>query len=270
MDFSYEWNLIRQLHPFYWKNNLYFGIYLACLLILFLLRKREGWKRGYRAVFWYSIVAMIAVCYNPVFTRLTFKRLFWYDMSTYVRVYLILPVFFTVAYVVTGLLTRLPRVAGDLVFCALTVLIIASGETPAKHEMYRAAENPFKINTEAVVLSNLIDGELLEGERCYASIPAQYDETYGTGLVWQGIRQYDSNIIIDTNFPIMVTEEEIASGEFEENVVAVVQELKALSEEDRRVFLICLKEEPVLKALRTYGYRSIGESDTFTVMVKEG
>lgn len=266
---EYELGLIRQLHPFFWKNNVYFGIYLACLLILFLARKKEGFRSIYRAVFWYSIVTMIVVCYNPIFTRLTFERLFWYDMSTYVRVFLILPIFFTVAYVAAGLIGRLPRIAGDLVLCALVVVIVLFGETPAKHEMYRTAENPFKINSEAVQISDMIDAELEDGERCYGILPRRYNEIYGTDLVFQGIRQYDSNIIIDMTFPVMITEEEIASGELREKIEALEEEYRTLQDEERDVYFICLNEEPVLSAMETYGYRRVGSTNTFTVMTRE-
>ena len=188
---EFEWGLIRQLHPFYWKNNIYFGIYLACLLVLFFFRKREGWRDAYRTVFWYSIVAMIVVCYNPVFTRLTFSRLFWYDM---------------------------------------------------------------------------IDRDLEEGERCYAIVPSTLDETYGSSLVTNGMRQYDSNIVIDTTFPMEISEAEISDGEFR----TYLEDVERNTERDYGlpVYVLCLTDDGVVEAMKSYGYRQLGETEHFSVMTK--
>ena len=260
-----QWNLIRQLHPFSWSDNIiYFVIYLACLAVLFVCRKKEDWKEGYRAVFWYSIVVMILVCYNPIFTRLTFTTLFWYDMSVYVRVFLLLPVLFTAAYVVTGLLSKLPRIPGDLVFAGIVALIIVFGKTCWNQGMYVPAENPYKVNTQAVQICDMIEETLDPGERCLLVMPAKLDEVYGTEPVSWGIRQYDSNVILSTSFPTKVSEAEIESGEFE----TMLSDMEERREEP--VYVACLRDNNVEEAMESYGYQKIGETEHFFVMHKEG
>lgn len=266
--FSWDWaenfDLIRQLHPFFWKNNIYFGIYIGCLVVLFLFRKKEEWKSAYRSVFWYSVVVMIAICYNPVFTRLVFhSSLMWYDMSTYARVFLILPVFFTVAYVFTGLIGKLPRIAGDLVLAAVAVVIVLTGITPKDHNMYMETDNPFKINIEAVQICDMIEEKLDDGERCLVCLPAKLDETYGTDLVFWGIRQYDANMMISTSFPVTVSEEEFLSGDFQEFLETVEEK----SEEN--VYFLCLNSHPeVIENMHENGYESVGSTNTFTIMTR--
>ena len=259
---AYELDLIRQLHPFYWKNNIYFFIYLACLVVLFLFRKKEGWKKGYRAIFWYSIVAMILICYNPLFTKLTFERLFWYDMSTYVRVFLLLPVLLTAAYVLTGVICMLPRIAGDIVLAVVAVIMLLFGETASDHDMYMAADNPYKINIQAVQICDMIDKELEDGERCVLYAPPRYDEVYGTDLVTQGIRQYDSDIILYRTFPVEITEEEFENGSFEEY-------LDSLETAEQKTYLLCLPDQKVIDKMEELGYRCVGNTDNFFLMTRD-
>lgn len=265
--FSWDWgenlDLIGQLHPFFWKNNIYFGIYIACLLVLFLFRKKEGWKDMYRSVFWFSIIAMIGICYNPIFTRFVFhSRLMWWDMSTYARVYLILPVFLTVAYVFTGLITKLPRIVGDIVFAGLAVLIIVTGITPRDHEMYMETDNPYKINLEAVQICDIIDGDLADQERCWVYIPPKLDEIYGTDLVTWGIRQYDSDIMLSNTFPMFFDEED--------DLKEVLEDFLTETEDKReeQIYFVCLNDPEILEAMKESGYESIGVTNTFSVMKK--
>ena len=260
---EYEWDLVKQLHPFFWKNNLYFGIYIACLILLFLFRKKEGWKDGYRAVFWYSIVAMIVICYNPLFAKFTFKQLFFYDMSVYVRVYLLLPILFTVAYVFSGLIAYMPRILGDIVLVAVVVLIIVTGETPQKQQMYVLPENPFKINTQAIMICDAIDQKLEDGERCRVYIPRQYDEVYGTDIVTESIRQYDANIILDKSFPYEKTEGELKDGSF-------FRYMEEIKEQKGKAFVVCLQDEVMKEVLKKNGFCEIGETDNFCLMEPEG
>lgn len=259
---AYELDLIRQLHPFFWKNNVYFMVYMGCLLCLFLFRKKEQWKSGYRGIFWYSVVVLIVICYNPLFARLTYYRL-WYDMSTYVRVFLILPVILTVAYVFSGLIGMMPRIAGDVVLAGLVVLMIVYGETPGDHEMYMAAENPYKINTEAVQISDMIGRELPERERCMVYIPAQLDEVHGTDLVSMGMRQYDATFIITDTFPMAVSKEELENGDFEQYLEEIEENA------DLPVYVLCLTEENMIKEMEKCGYRSLGRTEHFSVMRRE-
>lgn len=266
--FSWDWadnlNLIGQLHPFFWKNNIYFGIYIACLLVLFLFRKKEEWKEMYRSVFWFSVIALIGICYNPMFTRLVFhSRLMWWDMSTYARIYLILPVFLTVAYVLTGLITRLPRVWGDLVFAAVAVLIVLTGVTPKDHEMYMETDNPYKINMEAVQICDIIESDLPSGERCWVYISPKIDEIYGTDLVTWGIRQYDSSIMLSKTYPTFLPGEELTLGD----LGAYLQDTEENREE--QIYFVCLNRPEILDAMQENGYESIGVTNTFSVMKKD-
>ncbi len=262
-DWSENFDLIRQLHPFFWKNNIYFGIYIACLFVLFLARKREKWRDAYRSVFWYSVVVMIGICYNPIFTRLIFhSKLMWFDMSTYARVFLILPVFFTVAYVVSGFIDALPRIAGDIVFAGVAVLIVLTGITPRDHEMYMEVDNPYKINIEAVQICDQIEEDLPEGERCWVYIPPKLDEIYGTDLVTWGIRQYDSNIMLSKTFPVTLNEIESESGDLDDYLRGVE------AEHEEQIYFVCLNQPEMLEQMEENGYQSIGTTNTFSIMKK--
>lgn len=261
---AYEFDLIRQLHPYFWNNNIYFGIYIACLVCLFLFRKKEGWTGPYRAVFWYSVVALIGICYNPLFTRLTFTRLFLYDMSVYVRVYLILPIFFTVAYVVTGLVSKLPRLFGDLVIVGIVAVTVVFGQTYADHNLYIAAENPYKVNSQSIQICDMIEQDKEQGERAKIIMPEKLDEIYGTDLVSWGIRQYDSDMLLSTRFPVKVSEEEIESGEFK----SFLEEME--DKFDEPIYFLCLHDRSTEDAMESYGYRKLGETVHFSVMHLEG
>ena len=140
---------LRQLHPYFWGNNIYFAVYLASLVILFLLRKK--WKNSYHAFFWYAVIALIVVIYNPLSMRAILPVLGTEEgfMSVYVRIFLILPMFATIACALTELITLSKRWITYLALVMLTVSAAFWGVGPKDSNYYMATDNPYKVNVEA-------------------------------------------------------------------------------------------------------------------------
>ena len=172
--FETEFDMIRQLTDFFWGHLVWFLLYLGCLVILFLLRKR--WRNAYQMIFWYSVVILIAVCCNPIFTKFTFTRLFEGEMSSYVRIYLMLPIYATVIYVLTELLFLLPTVWRYILAGAVVVLMIVLGVSPGDHQYYRTTDNPYKIDPEALQICYMLEPR--EEKRCILYLPAMVDDEH--------------------------------------------------------------------------------------------
>ncbi len=248
--FETEFDMIRQLTDFFWGHLVWFLVYLGCLLLLFLFRKK--WRNAYQMIFWYSVVILIAVCYNPIFTRFTFMRLFEGEMSSYVRIYLLLPIYATVIYVLTELLFLLPTVWRYILAGGAVVLMIVLGVSPRDHQYYRTAENPYKIDPEALQICYMLEPR--EEKRCILYLPAMVDEEHGSNLIWEGIRQYDGDVVISPDFPGEVPEEELNSGSFESFV-------SKLGSGYDGCFVLCMKDGAVKKAMERAGYPNHGDTD---------
>lgn len=265
---------LRQLHPYFWGNNIYFAAYLASLVILFLLRKK--WKNSYHAFFWYAVIALIVVIYNPLSMRAILPVLGTEEgfMSVYVRIFLILPMFATIACALTELITLSKRWITYLALVMLTVSAAFWGVSPKDSNYYMATDNPYKVNAEAVQLGDMIrtdaDSRYADAEEkiaghtaTYAYIPAKLDETYGTDLITQGLRMYSSEMAVDRSFPTTITDDEIVSGQFMEDV------RNDAKRSTRPVYFIVLSDQRVVSEMNQNGYDVIGTTEKFTVLTNQ-
>lgn len=257
--FETEFDMIRQLTDFFWGHLIWFLLYLGCLVVLFLLRKR--WRNAYQMIFWYSIVILIGVCYNPVFTKFTFTRLFEGEMSSYVRIYLLLPIYATVIYVLTELLFLLPKLWRYLLAVVAAVLMVVIGVSPGDHQYYRTTDNPYKIDPEALQICYMLEPR--EEKRCILYLPAMVDDEHGSNLIWEGIRQYDADVVISPTFPMTVSDEELSSGSFQSY-------LSKLDSDGSKVYVLCMKDHAVQEAMKACGFTLIGTTDKFYLMEKTG
>ncbi len=257
--FETEFDMIRQLTGFFWGNLIWFLLYLGCLVLLLFLRKR--WKNGYQMIFWYSVVILIAVCYNPIFTHIAFTRLFEGEMSSYVRIFLLLPIYATVIYVLTELLFLMPKGWRYVAAGVTAVLMVLVGVSPGDCQYYRATDNPYKIDPEALQICYMMEPR--EEKRCILYLPAMVDEEHGSNLIWEGIRQYDADVVISPDFPGEVSSEEISSGYF-------ASYLAKLDSSYGGIYVLCMKDPAVRNAMEENGFSTVGSTEKFYLMEKTG
>ena len=252
-------DLIRQLHPYFWGKNIYFLLYVACLALLLIFRKK--WKNAYHSVVWYSLFVLIVVIYNPIATRIIvpYLQVNADFMSTYVRIYLILPVFVTIAYVLTEVVTSLPKKwMTYLALAAFAVLCVIFGSSSRDNNYYIAKESPYKINGEILQIADTIKADAY-GKRVRVYMPAYLDDTYGTDLIRQGLLMYSSDLVTDNSLPYVVSEEEIKDGSF----IQLVRDIES-SNEDQKYFCFN-KDEKVNDAMLGAGYQILTVTDKFTI-----
>lgn len=247
---------VTQLHPFFWGNQVLFGIYAASLAVLFLFRKKL--TRAYHMFFWYAIMTMVLVIYNPFFVSFAYEHLVIRDMSSLVRIFLMLPVYAIVACVLTEAISRTPKVIMALLVLGIVVLSVIFGTRPSDNQYYIVSSNPFKVNEQSVIICDAINADV-NGCRYWVYIPKNISDIHGSDIITQGMRQYDSGSIIRTSFPMTVTEDECESGEF-------TNYLDSIQDPNYPTYIISLKDQFMKMALEKYGYYCIAETDDFYVM----
>lgn len=246
---------IRILHETFWGTSIYWIIYLVCLVLLFGFRKKM--KRGYQILGWYSIMVCCGIIYNPIFMKVAYK-LFFRGIAEYIRIFMILPVWIVIAYVMTECIQyskkKLVRFA-SLIVCIL--VLILSGVPFSKTGMYVEAENPYKIDQEALEIANI----LLEDSGGEARILIQTTaDSYRDRATWyHGMRQYSSDIIFVGRF---LTDEEYAASDMQ-SMRDYINELKKDYEFQ---YVICENGTLGLDGLLEYGGEILVEIEGHVVL----
>lgn len=140
---------------------------LAVVFIFFLGKKYEEEKQTVRFLVWPSVLVLLFL-FNPLFYRYVGSRFF---AGVYWRLFWMLPISFTVAYVVVWLVYRWKKQAVRiLVLVAALVTIAVSGQRIYSETTFTKAENEYKLPQQAMDVADII-GQSGYGWKVKAVVP---------------------------------------------------------------------------------------------------
>ena len=237
--------IVNFLNENFWKDSDYF--LLLMLSVVFVLVTKEGEKRGKRLVI-YTILVLVFVILNPIVARIGL-RFFGEDKYAYMRIYYLVPLMTLIPYAGTEFYTlhvkrndkRSKKMLYALILC---ITIVMCGKT-YDSTMYRDATNIYKIDQNALEISDMINEDCNEAQvRIYA--PSTTDIHYG-------IRQYAGNIII-------------AGDSMTISTPSTLQEVIGGTDLD---YIVLAQESNVNRYITQKGFEQLGESGEYIVYKKK-
>ncbi len=218
MGYLIDLTMIQKINELFWHSPFYVVLYLASLVSLVLFWKTM--KRGRRFFLVYSILCLVLFIYNPISVNLIEKYLLNNERVA-VRLFLLLPMVFTEAYVFANLVMASFKKSKALA-SALTVLFVfllfGFGITPWQRaekgwgvDMYLPSENLYKIPQEHLNIADAIL-EDMDGDRAILSLYEFHEKNDIGGTLNFSIRMYTSRIQLNTvldagTYNAMTTEE---------------------------------------------------------------
>ena len=132
------------------------GLFHWCLVMLFFLgRKYQEEKQTVRFLVWPTILVLLFL-FNPLFYRYVGSRFF---AGVYWRLFWMLPVSFTAAYVVVWLVCRWKKQAVRIVVLVAALGTIAlSGQKIYSKATFTEAENEYKLPQAALDVADILAG----------------------------------------------------------------------------------------------------------------
>lgn len=242
--------LLRYLHNHYWENSSFLLMYIACLWILYV--KREKWKTGYNVLFKYSLITLMGIIYNPLFL-IVVSNGFFQDFAAYFRIFYLLPIFTTMAYVVSKII--LENTKGKILPIIIICMIMITGQTFFEEEMYVQKENIYKVSQEVINISETIMED--SGEKTQVVVQASLqDYVYG-------MRQYTAQIQMVYHF---VETEEYSERYQNADISEFIYYLAVLNGKVDFNYIICENYEPLIKDLEICGYQLLLEEESYVIL----
>ncbi len=198
-------SIVNFLNRTFWKDSAYM-VLMAVSLIWMLARKEEDSRVRCAAV--YSVLAFLLVICNPLIAPFGLY-FFGEDRYAYLRIFYLIPLMSIIAYsgasFYTAQVKRSDRAAKKCVYAAVLVITVMLGGSLYESGMYREAENIYKIDQEALKISDIINADS-GNERVCALLPGADDIVYG-------IRQYTEKIIIAGDSDDVTDEKSLAAAQ---------------------------------------------------------
>lgn len=197
--------ILQRMHDVFWQKPFYLVLYLLCLVSLILFWKTM--ERGRRLFVGYSLLCLVVFIYNPVFVNLCEQYLLRGD-RVIIRVFLILPLLYTEAYVLANIVSQASKKYLSIVLTiVISSMLVFFGNTPnhgAKEGNYYydtpmiiSAENVYKIPQEHIDLTEAILNDM-DGERSTLSMYEIHGINDVGGTLNFSIRMYTSRIQLDS------------------------------------------------------------------------
>lgn len=187
MDYGDDVSIIEESFRVYWGTSDMWLLYIGAIVFILLSQK----TKEKREMFVWYIVLIMFVILNPFFGSVMQK--FMNDTQTYIRVYYLLPVIFTIAYAGTEVILSDERAGRQHVLCFFLIIIIFyTGESYYEKAAYISSENEYKIPEEEKLIADTILSDVAEDGKAYA-LTISWDEN------WNFIRQYTNRIVSTGN-----------------------------------------------------------------------
>lgn len=176
-------SIIEESFRVYWGTSDMWLLYIGAILFV-LLSQRAKQKRG--IFVWYPLIVLFIIL-NPGLGKVMQK--FMNDTQTYIRVYYLLPITFTIAYVGTEVVLSCKKSKCQYVVCFFLILVVFfTGLSYFEKNAYQEPENIYKIPTEQKLIADTILEDINDTEKAYV-LTISWDEN------WNYIRQYTNRIV---------------------------------------------------------------------------
>lgn len=124
----------------------------AVMIILIKDKKKENRQLSY------YVIALVVIIFLPPMAHIFGE--YFIGVDVYWRVFWLIPSIVVVAYVATMLIEQQNRVSQrNLVFIAVTVLIIIGGRFIYNNENFKKSTNPYKIPQEVIEICDMVESE---------------------------------------------------------------------------------------------------------------
>lgn len=228
---NWDLTLICAMQELFWHNYFYAILYLLSLLSLVLFWKRM--ERGRRFYLLFSVICLVLFIYNPLFVNLIEKYLLHGD-RVIVRLFLVLPVLFTEAYVFASLVSwvnKKSRILSVALSVAIVSVLLFFGVAPWQRaekgwgsDMYLLSENVYKIPQEHLDICDAILSDM-DGDRTLLSMYEMHGINDYGGTLNYSIRMYTSRIqlneLVSLESYMALSSEE--REEYWDNYIATIQ-----------------------------------------------
>ena len=240
--------LILFLNNLFWEESGY-AILLVISLMWILLNKKRNERAKNLAV--YSILVLLLVIYNPIVAPIGMR--FFSDAETaYLRIFYLLPLMTILAYAAADYYADkvdvTDRFSKKIKYAVIMCVIIVMAGSLYDSGMYRDVENIYKIDNEALEISEIIlsrqETEQAD-EKARILAPNVDDITYG-------IRQYTGKIVI-AGFSDYFKDEET---------------LLSLEENKDFEYVIIQKSKYLNDILEQHHYERIADTKTYYILKK--
>lgn len=254
--------VIRNTHELFWSSTFYLLLYIICMLVLIIWKKQM--KSGNAILVGYSLLLIVGVIYNPIFAKLSLK-LFFYGTGEYARLFQILPLWYTIAYVLTAVISQMKTKMQYLALILVISVLAITGKTVFQQQWYLPADNIYKINQNALEISDIIL-EDMNGKQSVAMIQGKEDQYIQGGSFFYGIRQYTSDLILIDEFP----EADLYNSWDKDEQLEFLNNnriyLKTQQRSHESQYVIVKDTEPMIQDMQECGYSILGRSGEYIVM----
>lgn len=243
-------NLFTQYH----LSGMYFLLFLVALLLLFFMKdEKEG-----RRLFLIPSLLTLLIIYNPLIAHILMDYILGEDV--YWRMFWILPMIFTVAFVFSKLVAERKKTWKKiLVFCVAAGMIISSGKFVYRQEVFVKAENLYKVPDETIEIVDMIRSGGMENPKVAAPI----------GLSTT-IRQYDGSI------RLFYGRNAVISEKLNWRIRSIYQQINGMKKLKAKKFakrvqrnkidyVIFFRDTKRLKRLKKNGFEEIGHTQQYVL-----
>lgn len=235
--------IISFLNNQFWGDSGYM-ILLTLSLIMILWNKKNNVRAKTVAI--YSVLVLVLIIYNPLAAPIGL-HFFSEDSWAYLRIFYLLPLMPLIAYAATDYyadaVDAAESVGKKLKYLAVICMIIVVSGCTFDESLYVRAENPYKIDQQALDISEMILSD--SGGKTRAVMPED-------DVIVYGIRQYTADIVV-------AARTDGIDGE------AALAELESGYDFQ---YIVLGKDKETLRMLEKHSYECIGSTEDYYVVGK--
>lgn len=257
MDKIWYWIvlMVESFNTYWGLGYVYLGLYVACMVWLFVTRKKH--ENGYMILFVYGVILLITVLVNPVSMKIA-EKTFLKGVGERVRLWYLLPVWFTICYAVAEVLGSAKKKAVTFIgLIAVTAVLIISGALFDNGNHLIKRTNVYAMNQDALdaaeIMMSVIDDpndmEILE-----YSIGVEGDHNYldEGGSISDELQCYYSKFKAYNGFPTYnYYEKDLTEKE-------MVETLSGYVEMPKIYFVVIHPDERMDSVLEVFNFKKLG------------
>ena len=191
-----------------WPSTLMFVIFIASLVVLAFDKRGSA-----RRLFWYSVILLAGVIYNPYFWYTLVNSIYEDDNLVQLRLPWLVPAFLIMAYAMCRIVCLIKRWQVSVVIVAAFVVLIWWAGVPFHPDVVVRKQNVYKISEEAKESAEAVLQDMESDPEHLKPRPGLMefnttdysDDITPANSYHYGIRQYTSAITV---YPAMAAEED--------------------------------------------------------------
>ena len=148
---------VRTISSLFWGQTAFFTLFIISMLFLFFFRKK--WKKAYETYFWHIILLYVLLLANP-FTLKLFLESYFPGDAELVRLYILLPVGFVIANVLTEIASEMNGRKKVLVLMIFIAVLAFSGKGIMETGYYIKPQSIYKVNDDGREAADIMQNDV--------------------------------------------------------------------------------------------------------------